>query len=471
MKPHVVCIPYPAQGHIVPVLRFAKILHSRGFFVTFVNTEFNHNRLVRARGPESVVGLEGFQFRTIPDGLPASDKDATQDIPQLCDSLRRNGLAPFLDLVDGLNGSPDCPDVSCIVSDGAMSFTLDAAERLAIPEVVFFTTSACGFMGYCNYAELVARGLFPLAEAQLGNGFLDEELDWVAGMKNIRLRDFPSFVRTTDANDIMVNYNILQTKNAARAKAVVLNTYDDLEREVLDAINERFECVSTIGPLQLLEKEVEVAELRAIGSSLWKEDDDSIAWLDGRAPSTVLYVNFGSITVLSPEQMAEFAWGLANSGQSFLWIIRPDLVSGENAVLPEGYLAEVAGRGKMVGWCAQERVLAHPAVGGFLTHCGWNSTLEGLSEGVPMICWPFFAEQQTNCRYACTDWEVGLEIEGEVKREKVAELVKVLMEGEKGKEMRKKALEWKRKAHAAAEAGGSSRRNLDFLINQILLKN
>ncbi|KAG6409142.1 hypothetical protein SASPL_132175 [Salvia splendens] len=471
MKPHVVCIPYPAQGHIAPVLRFAKILHSRGFFVTFVNTEFNHNRLVRARGPESVAGLEGFQFRTIPDGLPPSDKDATQDIPQLCDSLTRNGLAPFLALVDDLNGSPGCPAVSCIVSDGAMSFTLDAAERLGVPEVVFFTTSACGFLGYCNYAELVARGLFPMKEEQLSNGFLDEELDWVEGMKNIRLRDFPSFVRTTDAKDIMVNYNILQTKNAIRAKAVVLNTFDDLERDVLDAINAKFECVSTIGPLQLLEKEVEAAEVRAIGSSLWKEDDGSIAWLDGRAPSSVLYVNFGSITVLSPEQMAEFAWGLANSGQSFLWIIRPDLVSGENAVVPEGYVEEVAGRGKMVGWCAQERVLAHPAVGGFLTHCGWNSTLEGLSEGVPMICWPFFAEQQTNCRYACTDWEVGLEIEGEVTREKVAELVKVLMEGEKGKEMRKKALEWKRKAHAAADVGGSSYRNLDFLINQILLKN
>ncbi|KAH6773250.1 UDP-glucosyl transferase 85A2 [Perilla frutescens var. frutescens] len=472
MKPHALCIPYPAQGHIAPMLRLAKLLNSGGFYITFVNTEFNHDRLIRARGPESVVGLEDFQFRTIPDGLPPSNKDATQDIPQLCDSLTKNGLPPFLNLINTLNESPDCPSVTCIVSDGVTSFTLDAADQLGIPEVVFFTTSACGFMAYCQYAQLVHRGLFPLIdESQMTNGFLEKELEWVPGMKNIRLRDFPSFVRTTDPNDIMVNYNILQTKNASRAKAVVLNTYDDLEREVLDAIKQKFEHVATIGPLQLIEQGLKKPELKSIGSSLWKEDDASTAWLNGRAPNSVLYVNFGSITVLSKQQLLEFAWGLASSGHCFLWIIRPDLVGGESAVLPEEYLTEVEGRAKMVGWCSQERVLAHPAVGGFLTHSGWNSTLEGISEGVPMICWPFFAEQQTNCRYVCAHWEMGLEIEGEVMREKVAEVVKVLMEGERGKEMRKRALEWKEKAHSAANPGGSSYQNLEFLINQILLKN
>ncbi|KAG8368655.1 hypothetical protein BUALT_Bualt15G0068100 [Buddleja alternifolia] len=472
MKPHAVLIPYPAQGHIAPVLKLAKLLHSRGFFITFVNTEFNHNRLVRARGHESVAGLEGFQFKTIPDGLPPSDKDATQDIPQLCDSLTKNGFPPFLELIKNLNDSSDCPKVSCIVSDGVMSFTLDAAETLDIPEVVFFTTSACGFMGYCNYIELVTRGIFPLQdESQITNGYLETNLDWVPGMKNIRLRDFPSFVRTTDPNDIMVNYNILQTKNASRAKAVIINTFDELEEEVLEALREKFDHVSTIGPLQLLEHEIEKPEVKSIGSSLWKEDDKCIAWLDQRAPNSVLYVNFGSITVLSPEQLLEFAWGLANSNQQFLWIIRPDLVSGDSAILPEEYSKEVEGRAMMVGWCSQEHVLGHPSVGGFLTHSGWNSTIEGISEGKPMICWPFFAEQQTNCRYACTDWEIGLEIEGDVEREKVAELVKILMEGEKGKEMRKKALEWKDKAQLAAKPGGSSHNNLEFLINQILLNN
>ncbi|KAL0422394.1 UNVERIFIED_CONTAM: 7-deoxyloganetin glucosyltransferase [Sesamum latifolium] len=269
----------------------------------------------------------------------------------------------------------------------------------------------------------------------------------------------------------MVYYNILQTANAPRAKGVIINTFDELEKEVLDALRQKFEHVLTIGPLQLLEHEVENPDVKAIGSSLWREDDACIAWLNERAPNSVLYVNFGSITVLSAKQLVEFAWGLANSNQYFLWIIRPDLVSGDSAILPEEYLKEVEGRALMVGWCSQEQVLAHPSVGGFLTHSGWNSTVEGISEGVPMISWPFFAEQQTNCRYVCTDWAMGLELEGEVEREKVGELVKVLMEGEKGKEMRKKALEWKDKAQAAAKPGGSSYHNLEFLVNEMLLKN
>ncbi|CAI9765374.1 unnamed protein product [Fraxinus pennsylvanica] len=455
MKPHAVVIPYPAQGHIAPVLKLAKLLHFRGFFITFVNTEYNHNRLARSRGPESVKGLEDFQFRAIPDGLPSSDKDATQDIPALCDSVQNNCLPHFLDLINNLNDSPDCPNVSCIVSDGVMSFTLDAAEQLDIPEVVFFTTSACGFMAYCHYAELVTRGYFPLKdESCITNGYLDTKLDWVSGMKDIRLRDFPSFIRTTDPKDIMVNYNILQTKNASRAKAVIINTYDDLEKEVLEAIREKFERVCTIGPLQLVEHEIKNPKLKSIGSSLWKEDELHYC-----------------ITVLSAKQLLEFAWGLANSNQHFLWIIRPDLVSGESAILPEEYSREVEGKALMVEWCNQEQVLAHPSVGGFLTHSGWNSTIECISEGVPMICWPFFAEQQTNCRYVCTEWETGLEIEGEVTREKVAKLVKVLMEGEKGKEMGKRALKWKEKARLAVKPGGSSYQNLEFLINEILLKN
>ncbi|GFP98709.1 7-deoxyloganetin glucosyltransferase [Phtheirospermum japonicum] len=473
MKPHAVIIPYPAQGHIAPVLRLAKLLHYKGFFITFVNTEFNHNRLVRARGPDSVLGLDGFQFKTIPDGLPHSNCDATQDIPLLSQSMSKNCLGPFLDLVNGLNDSADCPNVSCIVSDGVMSFTLDAAEKLGIPEVVFFTTSACGFMGYLHYGELVSRGYVPFKdESCFTNGYLDTEIDWIPGMKGIRLRDLPTFIRTTDPDDIMLNYNITQHANASRAKAIVINTFDELEDEVLQAVRSKFEKVYTIGPLQLLENEIYQKEkglTTSIGSNLWKEDMECLDWLNQKSTDSVLYINFGSITPLSNSQMVEFAWGLASSNHNFLWIIRPDLMNGKGSVLPEGFAEETKGRGLMVGWCPQERVLGHVAVGGFLTHCGWNSTVEAVSEGVPMVCWPFFAEQQTNCRYACRDWEIGVEIEGEVTRGKVEKMVRVMMEGEKGKEMRKKAVEWKDKARLAVKAGGSSFQNFDKLIDGTLL--
>ena len=158
-KPHLVLIPYPAQGHINPMLKLAKILHNRGFFITFVNTEYNHKRLLSSRGPNSLDGLPDFRFETIPDGLPPSDVDATQDIPSLCVSITNNFLAPFCDLITKLNDPP----VTCIVSDVVMSFTFDAAEKFGVPEVVFFSASACGFLGCRHYRNLIQTGLIPLS--------------------------------------------------------------------------------------------------------------------------------------------------------------------------------------------------------------------------------------------------------------------------------------------------------------------
>ena len=164
VKPHAVCIPYPGQGHINPMLQLAKILHHRGFHITFVNTEFNHRRLLKSRGPAALNGLPSFRFETIPDGLPPTDVDATQDTPSLCESTRKTCLPYFKQLLRKLNdsSSSNVPSVSCIVSDGAMSFSLDAAEELGVPEVLFWTTSACGFLSYVHYRQLMEKGYTPL---------------------------------------------------------------------------------------------------------------------------------------------------------------------------------------------------------------------------------------------------------------------------------------------------------------------
>ena len=164
----------------------------------------------------------------------------------------------------------------------------------------------------------------------------------------------------------------------------------------------------------------------------------------------------------------EFAWGLANSNHYFLWIIRPDLVTGESAVLPLEFSAETKKRGFIAGWCPQERVLNHPSVGGFLTHSGWNSTIESLSAGLPLMCWPFFGDQQTNCRFTCTEWGVGMEIDNDVKRDEIDKLVREFMEGDNGKKWKNKAMEWKILAEKAAAPGGSSSFNLDKLVNVLL---
>ncbi|KAJ8433773.1 hypothetical protein Cgig2_025936 [Carnegiea gigantea] len=468
-KPHAVCVPYPAQGHINPMLKLAKILHSRGFHITFVNNEYNHNRLLRSRGPAALDGLPSFRFETITDGLPLVDADATQDIPELCVSTERNSLQPFKELLHRLNNAGGgVPPVSCIVSDGAMFFTLDAAEELGVPEVLLWTASACGFLGYAQFERLVERGLAPFKDTSfLTNGELDAVLDWIPGMKGIRMKDIPSFIRTTDPNDLMFGYIQRLIRNSKRASAILFNSFDALEDDVFESLSPNFPPLYTLGPLQLLLDPIMAKddETKSIGSSnLWIEDPHCLGWLDSYGPGSVVYVNFGSITVMTNDQLVEFAWGLANSEQPFLWIIRPDLVSGDSAVLPPEFLEETKGRGLLASWCNQEQVLAHPAIGGFLTHCGWNSTIESICNGVPLICWPFFAEQQTNCWYSCTKWGIGMEIDTNVRRSEVERQVRELMVGEVGKEMKRKAMEWKGLAQEAATS--SSYINMDNLVTQ-----
>ncbi|XP_028106816.1 7-deoxyloganetin glucosyltransferase-like [Camellia sinensis] len=206
---HAVCIPYLAQGHINPMLKLAKLLHHKGFHITFVNTEFNHRRLLKSQGPHSLSGTASFRFETIPDGLPPSEADATQDIPALCHSIMHNFIDPFRVLLDKLNdeaaASSEVTPVTCVVSDGAMGcFTLKVAEEMGIPAVIFFPTSATGLMGHVAFPKLMEKGLAPLKDASyLTNGYLDTVIDWIPGMNGIRLKDLPSFIR---AIDIKVHY-------------------------------------------------------------------------------------------------------------------------------------------------------------------------------------------------------------------------------------------------------------------------
>lgn len=355
-----------------------------------------------------------------------------------------------------------------------MSFTLDAADEFGIPEVLFWTPSACGVLGYTQYKYLVERGLTPLKDDNdLTNGYLDTTINWIPGMKNIRLRDLPSFIRTTggDPNELMVKFLTRETERSSKATAIIINTFDPFEHDVLKSLSSILPPIYAIGPLNLMMDHISNNEdLKSIETNLWKEDTECIEWLDKKEDNSVVYVNFGSITVMTTDQLVEFAWGLANSEKQFLWIIRPDLVTGDLAMLPPEFVSETSGRGKLASWCSQEQILSHPAIAGFLTHCGWNSTLESISRGVPMICWPFFAEQQTNCWFMCNEWGIGLEIDNDVKREKVEGQVRELLDGVKGTTMKKKAMEWKKRAEEAVKPDGSSYIDLEKVFNDVLLK-
>ncbi|GLT94387.1 hypothetical protein SLE2022_121290 [Rubroshorea leprosula] len=258
-----------------------------------------------------------------------------------------------------------------------------------------------------------------------------------------------------------------------RASAVIFNTFHEFEHDVVAALTSMFPRIYTIGPIQLQLNQIPQTHfIRSINSSLWKEEPKCLQWLHSKEPKSVVFLNLGSITVVTAEQLVEFARGLANSKQSFLWIIRFDLVRGDSSILPPEFLGEDKERSLMVSWCSQEEVLNHPAIGGFLTHSGWNSTIESVGCGVPMVCWPLFLlnSLQTVGIYACTEWGIGMEIDGNVRRDEVGKLVRELMEGNKGRETRKNAPECKTKAEESASPEGSSLLNLDRLIKEILLK-
>ncbi|KAB5551560.1 hypothetical protein DKX38_008871 [Salix brachista] len=412
-------------------------------------------------GPDDMNGLPDFRFESIPDGLPPSNENATQDVAALCEAAMKNLLAPFNSLLDKLNdsASSNAPPVTCIVSDGFIPVAIDAAEMHQIPIALFFTISACSFMGFKQFQALQEKGLTPLKdESFLTNGYLDKVVDWIPGMRDIRLRDLPSFIRTTDPDDILFKFCAVCAGRASEGSAVIFHTFDVLEQEVLNALYPMFPRVYTIGPLELLLNQKQEADLSSVGCNLWKEEVECLHWLDSNKPRSVIYVNFGSITTVTKEQLVEFGMGLAESGHPFLWIIRPDMVAGDSAILPPEYTEETKERSFICSWCPQEEVLNHPSIGGFLTHSGWGSTIESISSGVPMLCWPFCGDQQTNCRYTCLEWGIGMEIDSNVKRENVKKLVIELMEGEKGEKMKKKAMEWRKLAEEASGASGSSYR-------------
>ncbi|MCI23269.1 cytokinin-O-glucosyltransferase [Trifolium medium] len=166
IKPHAVLIPYPIQGHINPMFNLAKLLHIRGFHITFVNTEYNHKRLLKSRGPNAFDGFTDFNFETIPDGLTSidGDGDVTQDVHSLRESIRNNFIYPFRELLTKIHGfatSGIIPPITCLVSDVFMSFTTQVAEQLSLPIVLLYTSGACSFLSSLHFQTLIQKGLIP----------------------------------------------------------------------------------------------------------------------------------------------------------------------------------------------------------------------------------------------------------------------------------------------------------------------
>ncbi|KAM3377258.1 gallate 1-beta-glucosyltransferase 84A23 isoform X2 [Capsicum galapagoense] len=215
-----------------------------------------------------------------------------------------------------------------------------------------------------------------------------------------------------------------------------------------------------------------------IRGDLLTADSGIMQWLDSKSSSSVVYISFGSIVILKQEQVDELAYGLLNSGVNFLWVIKePSTGTGFLPVkLPDRFLDKAGDKAKIVQWCAQEQVLAHPSLACFLTHCGWNSTMEAISIGTPIIAFPQWGDQVLDAKYLVDVFNVGIQLcRGEnenriIPREEVEKCVREAMSGAKAVEMKQNALKWKKAAEDAVAEGGSSQQNLQAFIDEIVTK-
>lgn len=308
-------------------------------------------------------------------------------------------------------------------------------------------------------------------ESYLTDEYLDTMVD-IPGMKGIRLRDLPEHILGIKPKANALNFMLETAMQADKATHMILHTFDELESTLITELRSMFPKIYTIGPLQLLLNHITEKETKNpnfSGYSLWKEEPECVHWLESKEPKSVVYVNFGSLAMMSLQDLVELGWGLVNSNHYFLWIIREDLIDGTLAVLPGELEEAIKSRGFVGNWCSQEEVLNHPSVGGFLTHGGWGSVIESLSAGVPMVCCPFSGDQRTNCAQMCREWGVGMEIGRDVRREEFGKVVRELMEGVEGVRIRKKAIEWKKMAEIATGCNGSSSLSIDELVDEICM--
>ncbi|XP_040382240.1 7-deoxyloganetic acid glucosyltransferase-like [Oryza brachyantha] len=463
--PHVLVFPWPVQGHINCMLHFSTGLLAAGLYVTFVHSD----QTLPAGGGQPLLAAATsprLRYVSLPDGLPDGHPRNADGVVQLMESAQakasayRSLLAKLVRPGDGAGGG--FPPVTCVVADGLLPFAVDIAEEIGVPALSFRTASACSFLAYLSLPRLFELGELPFPAGHS----LDEPVRGVPGMESfLRRRDLPSQCRncTEFQNDPLLEKVIEFTARSRNARALVLNTAASMERAALDNIAPHMCDVFAIGPLHAMSPAPAAA---AAAGSQWREDDGCLAWLDGQADRSVVYVSLGSLTVISLEQFTMLLSGLAAAGYPFLWVLRPDMVvDSQSAALREALTAAGPSKAHVVEWAPQRDVLRHRAVGCFLTHAGWNSTVEATVEGVPMVCWPFFVDQQMNSRFVGAVWRTGLDMK-DVRDAAVVE--KTVREAMECPEIRASARALSQRVRQDVAGGGSSAAEFKRLVEFIV---
>ncbi|KAL6328171.1 hypothetical protein AAG906_034314 [Vitis piasezkii] len=384
---HVYIFPFSVQGHLNAMLKLTELLCLGGLQVTFLNSNSNYHRLLCYSSSilDRFTRYPGFRFETISDGLPM--EHPRTDHKDIFDGLRTTTKPLFREkMISWCQSSETHPPVTCIIADGILTFAIDVADEVGVP-LLFSVLQVLDFSDDVTYPVFSGP------------------ITWMT-----HLSIGPERASTNSTNQ--------------RSH----NTFEDLEGPVLSQIRNHCPKAYAIGPLHehLKSRLASETTMSQSSNSLWEEDKTCIAWLDRQPLKSVIYVSFGSLVVIKKDELTEFWYGLVNSGSHFLWR-RPDT---------GGTLGRNKERGLLVSWAPQEEVLAHPAVGAFLTHSGWNSTLEGITAGVPMICWPRFGDQQINSRFVSHVWKLGIDMKDTCDRITIEKMVGNLMEEKRAEFMK-----------------------------------
>ncbi|KAJ4715427.1 Glycosyltransferase [Melia azedarach] len=493
-KEHIVMLPVLAHGHLIPFLALAKQIHRRtGFTVTIANAPLNIQYLRSAISADSNsletshIFLAELPFCSSDHGLPPNT-ESTENL-----SLDQIGIltasfetlrSPFHNLLVDIKEKDGKAPV-CIITDVFFGWAVDVAKSVGTINVTFTTGGAYGTLAYMSVWLNLPHRKTDSDEFNLP-GFPDR--------CRFHITQLHRFLRMADGNDSWSRCFRSQISQSLKSYGMLCNTCEEIEPEALEWLRNYTKLpVWTIGPL------LPQAYLRKSTStcSIYKQHSGKIPeisvekcveWLDLQDPGSVLYISFGSQNTISPSQMMALAIGLEESKTPFIWVVRPPIgfdLRGEfrSEWLPEGFEERVteSKQGLLVrNWAPQLEILSHKSTGAFLSHCGWNSTMESLSQGVPVIGWPMAGEQTYNSKLLIEEMGVSVEltrgVQSDIAINEVKQVIEMVMNKTAGKglEMKQKAEKIGEQIRAAmADEGeeiGSSVKRLDDFVKSVMLR-
>nr|GLL26565.1 UDP-glycosyltransferase 83A1-like [Ipomoea trifida] len=452
-KPHIIAIPYPTQGHVIPLMELCQCLVKHGCKVTFVNSEFNHNRIIESMSEADNVLIN---LVSVPDGLPVEED--RNDLKKLTEALFEVVPGKLEALIHNINES-DENRISCLIADETLGWALDLAKKLGLQRVAFWPAAAASLSMMFNVPKLIDDGI-------VGNN------GEILKKQSIKLSPHTPAMNTTDLlwncfsdpgfQRLAFDMAFKNNESVKSAEWLVCNSSQVMESEVFAF----YPNLIPIGPLLASNR------LGKTSGHFWREDTDCLKWLDQQPLNSVIYVAFGSHTILDMAEFQELALGLELTNRPFLWVVRQGFIEEAGNPYPEGFIDRTRNRGRLVEWAPQQKVLAHPSLGCFLSHCGWNSTIEGVSNGLPFLCWPYFADQFFNQSYICDVWKIGLGFNrnenGVIGRQEIKNKVEQLFGDENFKG---RAVDLQSEVLSSVEKGGSSYGNFSSLVNWIKAAN